>query len=483
LEPTSHFINNSLYKEVNLSSLPTPIGKQREVLYLPANGHTIVLGTAGSGKTTLAILRSAYLGDPATSHCGTTLLVTFNRALVTYLRHLSPPQLNNVVVENYHTFARGYLHSRNKMPNNCILSDPEQREELIKQAVTSIKSHYPGDSFFEKPIVIFSEELRWILNHGICSVEEYEKIERVGMTRSRIPRILRKRVFEILKEYLTIRDRNNKLYDWDDLAYHVHFELENDKSKRRYRHIVIDEGQDFSPEMLRSLSNAIPSDGSLTFFGDVAQQIYGQRMTWRSAGLKTQKIWEFKENYRNTKEIAQLGLAISKMPYFEGGSDMVEPTTPGSAGDLPTLVQCKNKDKEIELAIRLATANANTISVAILFKNRDQENLLKGKISGNIIRLHRDMTTWQIGAGIRYGTYHSAKGLEFDMVILPFLSQNNLPDNQNIEMLGRADALAHDGRLLYVAITRAKTRLVLTYSDEPTELLPRDINLYRKIIS
>ena len=43
------------------TSLPRPIGRQREVLYLPADGYTVVLGTAGSGKTTLAILRSLYL--------------------------------------------------------------------------------------------------------------------------------------------------------------------------------------------------------------------------------------------------------------------------------------------------------------------------------------------------------------------------------------------------------------------------------------
>ena len=73
------------------NSLPTPIGKQKEVLYLPAWGHTTVLGTAGSGKTTLAILRALYLADPATDHFGPTLLVTFNRCLVTYMKHLGPP--------------------------------------------------------------------------------------------------------------------------------------------------------------------------------------------------------------------------------------------------------------------------------------------------------------------------------------------------------------------------------------------------------
>ena len=139
-----------------------------------------------------------------------------------------------------------------------------------------------------------------------------------------------------------------------------------------------------------------------------------------------------------------------------------------------------NKDKEIELAVKLAIANANTLSIGILFKNRDQENLLKNRIPSKSIRLHREMSTWQAGPGIRYGTYHSAKGLEFDMVILPFLSQDDLPDSENIEMLGRNEALAHDGRLLYVAVTRAKTRLVLTYSGNLSELLPTDLSLYRR---
>jgi superfamily I DNA/RNA helicase len=369
------------------------------------------------------------------------------------------------------------------MESNCILSDPDRRDRLIAQAITAVKARYNPHPFFERPLGTFSEEIRWILGHGIRTLEDYEEAERVGRSRSRIQRTLRKQMFEILEEYLSLREQNGKLYDWDDLAFHAHCAFREDDSERRYRHIVIDEGQDFSPEMLRSLSMAIPSDGSLdgslTFFGDVAQQIYGQRMTWRSAGLIIQKVWEFKENYRNTKEIAQLGLAISRMSYFEGGPDMVEPSTPGSAGDLPTLVRCSDKDKEIDLAVRLATANASTQSVGVLFKNRDQENLLKNRIPSNSIRLHRDMTTWQAGPGIRYGTYHSAKGLEFDMVILPFLSQDNLPDNENVEMLGRNDALAHDGRLLYVAVTRAKTRLVLTYSGDISELLPHDLSLYR----
>ncbi|MDF5723341.1 MAG: hypothetical protein PUP91_23290 [Rhizonema sp. PD37] len=120
-------------------SLPKPIGRQKEVLCLPAQGHFAVLGTAGSGKTTLAILRAAYLADSRTDHYGKTLLVTFNKALVTYLKHIQDRQLlGNVVIENYHTFARGYLAARNKLSDNEILNDSDRREVLVKQAIKLI---------------------------------------------------------------------------------------------------------------------------------------------------------------------------------------------------------------------------------------------------------------------------------------------------------------------------------------------------------
>src|SRR6266436_2345255 len=100
--------------------LPLPIGRQKEVLYLPATGHTVVLGTAGSGKTTLAILRSAYLADRGAPHHGQTLLITFNNTLIAYLKHWMPKLCPDVRVETYHKFARGYLNFRGKMRWHCI---------------------------------------------------------------------------------------------------------------------------------------------------------------------------------------------------------------------------------------------------------------------------------------------------------------------------------------------------------------------------
>jgi len=462
-------------------SLPTPIGRQKEVLYLPATGHIAVLGTAGSGKTTLAILRSAYLSDASTDHYGKTLLVTFNRALVTYLRHLEEGTLRRVVVENYHTFARGYLNSRNKMSYGSICSDRVERDRFIAEAIQRVSKRYEKHPVFSSPVPHYSDEFTWIAQNGITSKSAYRDAERIGRGRSRIQRANREVYFEIYSEYVELRKKAGREYDWYDLATAVCKELDADSGPRRYKHIVIDEGQDFSPEMIKSLAKAIPSDGSLTFFGDVVQQIYGQRMSWRSAGLQIAKVWEFQENYRNSKQIARLALAISKMPYYNDVADIVEPKSPTADGPLPTIVECDSTKKEIELIVSEAKKAAKTLTVAILFRSRIDESLISGLLPQSSIRLHRDMTTWQAAPGIRYGTYHSSKGLEFDMVILPFCTDDRLPDPELVANFGQEEASREDGRLLYVGVTRAKSRLIITHSGNLTRLLPVEPSYYEKV--
>lgn len=460
-------------------NLPLPKMKQREVLYMPERGHAVVLGTAGSGKTTLALYRAAYLSAENMPHMGNVLLLTFNRALVTYLNYLKPTELNRVAVENYHTFARGYLNYRGKMSYNAICDD---KSPFIHRAISVVEEGYKPSKFFKRHIDFFVDEIDWLESNGIKSLDEYISVERVGRVGTNLSKKLRPVMFEIYEKYLRLRQEGGFLYDWDDIACRVKEEFEQDDTARRYRHIVIDEGQDFSPEMLRSLAAAIPEDGSLTFFGDVAQQIYGQRMSWRAAGLDIAQQWMFEDNYRNTKQIARLAHKISEMPYFSGILDLVEPSSPSAAGPKPTLGKCKNHEDQIETAISLALDTGTSQSVAILVKNREQEAPFSNQLGCKATRLHKKLQHWQEGPGIYHGTYHSAKGLEFDTVILPFLDDDNFPDASALETLGEEEALTRAGRLLYVAITRAKTRLVILYCGQQTRLLPEEGSLYQEVL-
>ena len=461
-----------------VTSLPRPVGRQREVLYLPADGHTVVLGTAGSGKTTMAILRSLYLAAPSTDHGGPTLLVTFNRCLVTYMKNLAGIVEQPVIVENYHRFARGYLSSRGKLPWGSICR-PDDRRRFIRLALQEDQVDGVRSSMLQRPVEFFDEEFQWIQQHGIANVQDYIATERIGRTTTRIPRAERTVLFDLYTRYLDQRRRGGKSYDWDDLASNVTKELEFDDRERRYRHVVIDEGQDFSPEMLRSLSAAIPHGGSLTFFGDIAQQIYGHRMSWRSAGLRAPRIWQFQENYRNTKQISRLALSLAASPSFPDDPDLVEPTTPTADGPLPALVRLSSEAKEREFVISQAIRLAQTGTVAILFRIRDQEADFTRRITSRTTRLHRELDQWPSGPGLFYGTYHAAKGLEFDTVFLPFLSHQYWPHPPDVQILGNREAAARDSRLLYVGITRARSALILTYSGRVTPLLPREENLYQ----
>ncbi|MBJ7411840.1 MAG: DEAD/DEAH box helicase [Phenylobacterium sp.] len=458
--------------------LPTPVAKQRDVVQLATRGHQVVLGTAGSGKTTMAILRAAYLSHPGLPGGGRTLLLTFNKPLVQYIQALAAPELARVQVENYHLFARGYLNSRGKMNGSSILTG-RPREEIVTDAVEEVRQANGTSPLFSRPLPFFVEELKWIAAHGVRTRGEYQDATRVGRAEARLEKADRPLMWQVREAYLRRRQERGRSYDLDDLATAVATEFHADASPRRYRHIVIDEGQDLSPEMLRSLSAAIPPDGSLTFFGDVAQQIYGHRMSWRSAGLKPPRVWEFEQNYRNTAEIAALGLAISQMPYYSGAADMVAPETPRAEGPKPTLVSFASRGAQLAFIGEQARRFAEAGSVAVLTRTLEQMREVRDVLPGDARSLRA--ARWSASANLYYGSLHSAKGMEFDAVILPFLSEAELPDPDYIDSFGPEDASANDGRLLYVGVTRARRALLLLTDGPASALLPSSSNLYTRL--
>jgi superfamily I DNA/RNA helicase len=98
------------------------------------------------------------------------------------------------------------------------------------------------------------------------------------------------------------------------------------------------------------------------------------------------------------------------------------------------------------------------------------------------INLREDSTVWVDGPQLYLGTYHSAKGLEFDTVILPFMSDEQFPDPAQVTDFGPIEADANDGRLLYVGVTRAKSGLIITYRGRLSHLLPTSpADLYTQV--
>jgi len=459
-------------------ALPAPVGRQRDVVYLNASGHIVVLGTAGTGKTVMAIHRAMRLANPASVNHGPTLLLTYTNSLVTYLRHLIGSTSLNVTVETYGSFGRGYLNSIGRMGYNQI-AKPEFRTYEIERAIKAVAATYmAGEKFFDRPLDFFSDELEWIDGNGLKTLAQYLAIKRVGRMAPLHPSA-REAVWKIHEQYHAYRIADGKPYDWPSLPSAVLEALAADGRARLYKHVVVDEAQDMSPEAIRSLAAAIPPEGSLTLFADYAQQIYGQRVSWQSCGLRVARQERFLDNYRNSPEVARLAIAMSDMPHFKDSPDLVEPKLPARAsGAKPTLVKCADRTEESKLVSDTAAELGRTGRVAVLGRTRAEARMATAGIPSRRM-LHDKMISWDISNGVYAGTYHSAKGLEFDSVLLPFCNADTRPDAETVEAFGFDEAAGRVSRQLYVGVTRARAELILTYSGELTPLLPPpDSDLY-----
>jgi len=198
-------------------------------------------------------------------------------------------------------------------------------------------------------------------------------------------------------------------------------------------------------------------------------------MSWKSIGLNVSAPVEFRQNYRNSRQIARLALAMSGMPHFKDDADLVVPQSPAADGPLPTVWKQRDEAAQLIAAAELALDRGSSQAVAVLTRNRIYEqrlcNLLKG---GNPTRLHRDLNGWVTGPHIYYGTLHAAKGMEFDTVLILYCDDGLMPDQDEIDAYGEASALAREARLLYVGVTRARSELVLLHSSNLSRLLPQE---------
>ncbi|WP_332759379.1 3'-5' exonuclease [Streptomyces sp. MT206] len=457
--------------------LPEPVGRQSDVAYLPAAGHHVVLGTAGTGKTVMAMLRALYLSETGVAGSGRTLLVTYNNALVSYLKHFAG-ETDRLDIRTYGRFARGFLQHHGAMKGNAIAPSPVRRG-LIHSALRAVASNYKPHKLFDRDPGWFEDEIAWISGMGLRTWEEYEGIDRLGR-RTPLGVSLRKAVWEIAEEYRLRRAAAGHTYDWHDMATAVRDHQAADDRPRKYRHVIIDEGQDLSPEEIRSLAEVVDPEGSVTFFGDYAQQIYGQGMSWRACGLRVARVEMFKDNYRNSAAIAQFAIALSELPFFGRTDELVPPVAPLSKGSLPTLVACKDRAQEASVVRSTAQQLGQVGTVAVLGRTwADVDEACAGL---TVRRITKDQKfRWDYAPGVYCTTYHSAKGLEFDTVLMPFCSEDTMPLPEVVKALGVDDGDERESKLLYVGITRAKSDLIITYSGTKTHLLPQSDVLYAEV--
>ncbi|WP_455903722.1 3'-5' exonuclease [Microbacterium sp.] len=448
------------------SHLPEPQARQADVIYLNADRDQVVLGTAGSGKTLMALHRAFFLSNPNLEHGGPTLLVTFNKALTSNLAYLAGAQTKNLHIRNYHLVARGYLSSQGLMGYGDVL-DWSARTRAVRTAIERLSAAGETNEILKRPPEFFEDELDWISGHGHRTKEQYLAAERKGRLDPLQP-TQRETMWALRAAYHDRRTELGRKYDWDELASAMRAALAIDESPRMYRHVVIDEAQDLPPEALRSLRDLIPSNGTVTLFADYAQQLYGQRTSWLSCGLHIIREERFEENYRNSPGIAKLAIATAALPHFRDHADLVEPSAPATSGIQPTLYRAANTPAELSAVRAQATQFAKNGRAAILTRTPAEARKAAAGLNYSELSEH----SWSAESGLYIGTLYAAKGLEFDAVILPFMGSDLAPEPGHVASFGLDEAMERDSRLVYVGITRARSELLVTYQGQLSPLLP-----------
>ena len=435
--------------------------EQLPILADAALGFCLIRGAAGSGKTTTAVYRlrqlcAAFKAQRERDDSGQpvrVLVLTFNRTLCGYINQLANEQIQDTAGIDFtiETFSRWALHL---VGQRNIIDDPGF---YVRPLLRNLGGNVSANPDY------FADEVNYIMGRFTpASRQEYLGVERTG--RGRAPAVnqqLRKRLLTDVVAPYEARKQRDEASDWNDVALAAAAAT----PRQGYDIVVADETQDFSANQIRAIRAHLSDNHATTFIMDAAQRIYSQGFTWRETGieLRPQMVRTLGRNYRNTAEIARLAASLIRdLPMEEDG------VLPGAAvcqesGMRPKLLAGTYSNQLAYMLNEIQPFLDNGDQIAILHPrgggwfNAARNMLAQRNISYCELTRRRE---WPSGPEqVALSTIHSAKGLEFDHVLMPGLSQEITPHGDE-DGDGTLDSLR---RLLAMGIGRARRTVMLGY--------------------
>lgn len=482
--------------------------QQRALVERRANGPMRVSGGAGTGKTVIAVHRAVELAkrDKADGQEPRILLTTYTRNLADDLRRqvaqleprlpftekLSEP---GVMVSGLDRVARMILQQAGArispiaqevigQPRGRVLTYP--RENVWQEVLTLMGDELPEG--LRSADFLESEYELIVLPQRVTTLKQYLRVRRPGRGVA-LDRSKRAAVWKAMERY---RDRSADLgvtsFD-EQLALAAAWldQEAGDGKPRPFRHVLVDEAQDLTPahlQLLRALVEPGPDD--LFLAEDSHQRIYGKKITLSHYGIQVRgRSRRLTRNYRTTRQNLDVAFGILDPGTYEDMEGQAEEhhyVSPRS-GPEPLLLHATDRADELSKAAELLTvwleqdrdseASAPE-SIAILVRDRYQRDAVVNGLAQHGVEV-RAVDREAAGRGRPVVmTMHRAKGLEFRKVLLFDVSKNAIPRplrDQQYSDADRDDALLRERSLLYVAATRARDQLAISWSGEASPLI------------
>jgi superfamily I DNA/RNA helicase len=260
--------------------------------------------------------------------------------------------------------------------------------------------------------------------------------------------------------------------------------LLNESGRTLFRHVIVDEGQDLHPAQWRLLRAAVPPGPDDMFIAaDPYQRIYDNRVSLTSLGIAIRgRSRRLTMNYRTTQEILAWTVPLlgsAPVTGLDGEADTLLGYRSPMHGPRPELYAATSRDGELAaLARRIRSwrdsgIEAHAIGVAArssTVANPAREGLKAAGIPTLAL------TTQSTRRAVRVGTMHRMKGLEFQAVAVIGVEQGTVPAWSAVTPASE-DPVAHDQDIqrercvLFVACTRARDHLYVSFAGEPSVFL------------
>ncbi|MEU3860380.1 UvrD-helicase domain-containing protein [Streptomyces sp. NPDC028722] len=456
---------------------------QRRIAYRPSYaGPAQIIGGPGTGKTVVALHRVKYL--LSRSPDSRILLTTYTSALARSLRDSlallldhNQALIGRVTVTTVDALAQRTVRDLHGSPGTA-LGDKDERARWQKLARAL---ELPWSEAF-----LAQEYRHVVLAQDLRTPKEYEDCLRRGRG-SALPRERRDIVWKAITRFEDDLNRDHAC-TWLQLCAQA-ARLLRDKPGQglSYDHVVVDEAQDLHPaqwRLLRALVTEGPDDLFLT--GDPHQRIYDARVSLRSLGIEVSaRSSRLRINYRSTEEILRWSRALldgepvadltgDDEDNLAGYRSLLHGAKPVSEGHPTELAEAEAVVRRVQDWVE---AGVDPSEIAVCARFRTRLTALADKLSAAglpVIRVKDGEAADAVG--VRVSTLHSLKGLEFRCVAVTGVSASAFPfapavTPVEVDRLQHATDMAAERCLLFVACTRAREALYVSYGGRPSEFL------------
>lgn len=446
---------------------------QRDMVAREFNGPAKVSGSAGTGKTVVALHRARHLARQGCNVLLTSYVTTLCHNLLHSLRLIcTPEELSRITVSTVHSQALELVNMAT--PGIRPMSQAEI-EELLKKCVAAAGGDL--DVGFMR-----GEWENVIQAQGITSWAEYRAARRTGRGKA-LSMPERRRAWNVFESLYEQLDRKGAL-DWQTLCVRAREHLETGRVTSPYDAVVVDEVQDLGPPELRLVAAlCLHQPGNFMVVGDAGQRIYTGGFSLSRLGIEVRgRARVLRINYRTTEQIRRSAdrLIGDEVDDMDGGVEDRRATRSLMGGPRPRFEGFPTREAEDEAAVAAVRhwvgegLALNEIAVFARSTRRLDELAEALRLAGIRTRRLKDTDGLAKGA-LNLGTMHRAKGLEFKAVLALDCSAKMLPHPMAARGLtdaaDRDAAIARERQLLYVVMTRARDELRVTWHGEPSPFL------------